>query len=217
MSQPQKNKRGRPSARDKILDAALDVISEVGTTGLTLDAVASRCGISKGGLLYHFPFKEQLLYAANEQLVRRRLAARAVEEAILPDTPSRELKAYVMASVNNRSGNDFISTRMLAVGSLADESAEPIRQYFKDRFPPFEEKVGFDRAALVHVATEGLWFMEMLHLSPFSPEQRERLVHSILALADADGKQADKNTRHTKTGPSVKKYKNRAKETDHGN
>ena len=179
-----RRKPGRPSARDKILNAALEIIAEVGTPSLTLDAVAARCGVSKGGLLYHFPFKEQLLRAANEQLVRRRLAARAVEERGLPDTPARALKAYVLASVNNRAGNDLISTKMLAAGSLSDDSAEPIRQYFKDRFPPFADHVGFDRAALVHVATEGLWFMEMLRLSPFTAEQRHRLVQTILSMAD---------------------------------
>jgi AcrR family transcriptional regulator len=41
--------------RDRILDAAERVILESGGRNFTLDAVAERAGISKGGLVYSFP------------------------------------------------------------------------------------------------------------------------------------------------------------------
>jgi AcrR family transcriptional regulator len=177
-------KRGRPSARDKILDAALELVGDIGVPAITLEGVALRAGVSKGGLLYHFRFKDQLLAAANEHLVRRRVAARDAEVKRLPTGRSRRLKAYVLASVNNTAGNDQISTNLLVAGSLTAESAEPIRRYFKERFPPFADDVGFARAALVHAATEGLWFMDVLGLSPFSAKQRAQLVKTILSLVD---------------------------------
>ena len=67
---------------------------------------------------------------------------------------------------------------------MTAEAAEPIRRYFKERFPPFVDDVGFDRAALVHAATEGLWFMDVLGLSPFSAKQRAQLVKTILSTVD---------------------------------
>jgi AcrR family transcriptional regulator len=145
---------------------------------------SGKAGVSKGGLLYHFRFKEQLLAAANEHLVRRRIAARDAEAERLPKGKGRRLKAYVLASVNNSEGNDQISTKLLVAGSMTAESAEPIRRYFKERFPPFADDVGFDRAALVHAATEGLWFMDVLGLSPFSTQQRAQLVKTILSIVD---------------------------------
>jgi AcrR family transcriptional regulator len=177
-------KRGRPSARDRILDAALELIGDIGVPAVTLEGVAARAGISKGGLLYHFRFKEQLLAAANEHLVRRRVASRQAEEKHLPKSSGRRLKAYVLASVNNSDGDDRISTKLLVAGSMTAETAEPIRRYFKERFPPFADDVGFDRAALVHAATEGLWFMDVLGLSPFSAKQRAQLVKTILSVVD---------------------------------
>ena len=48
-------------ARQRLLDAAERVVVESGATHLTLDAVAKSAGVSKGGLLYHFPTKEALL------------------------------------------------------------------------------------------------------------------------------------------------------------
>ena len=178
------SKVGRPSARDKILEATLALVKEVGAPAVTIDSVAERAGLSKGGVLYHFPFKEQLLTAANEDIVRRLALARETEAARLPDTPNRALKAYVLASVFNRAGNDQLTTRMLAAGSMLKESADPIRRYWQERFPQIAADPGFDRAALAHCATEGLWFMEVLGLSPFSKEQRARIVEIILSIVD---------------------------------
>src|SRR5580692_4824457 len=38
--------------------------------------------------------------------------------------------------------------------------------------------------SMVHAATEGLWFMDVLGLSPFSTKQRAQLVKTILSIAD---------------------------------
>ncbi len=40
-----------------ILDAASRVVLDKGASALTLESVAEQAGISKGGLLYHFPTK----------------------------------------------------------------------------------------------------------------------------------------------------------------
>jgi len=54
---------GRPSSRDKIVAAAVELSKEVGPGHVSLDAVAHRAGVSKGGLLYNFPTKSKLLEA----------------------------------------------------------------------------------------------------------------------------------------------------------
>src|ERR1700744_4364854 len=66
--------------RDRILDAAESVILGSGGRSFTLDAVAARAGISKGGLVYSFATKDDLVYAALEremalfqEAVRRRV------------------------------------------------------------------------------------------------------------------------------------------------
>lgn len=47
--------------RQQILDAAMQLTSEVGLDSLTLDIVAKRANLSKGGLLHHFPKKDALI------------------------------------------------------------------------------------------------------------------------------------------------------------
>ncbi|MGC1728438.1 MAG: TetR/AcrR family transcriptional regulator, partial [Steroidobacteraceae bacterium] len=48
-------------ARERLLDAAERLVAEMGAAHLTLDGVAKFAGVSKGGLLYHFPSKDSLL------------------------------------------------------------------------------------------------------------------------------------------------------------
>ena len=51
------------SNREKILDATVQVAIRDGVMAMTLDAVAQEAGVSKGGLLYHFRSKDDLIAA----------------------------------------------------------------------------------------------------------------------------------------------------------
>ncbi|MBI3227679.1 MAG: TetR/AcrR family transcriptional regulator [Mycolicibacterium cosmeticum] len=66
------------SARDRILDAYEELLAREGERYATLDAVAAKAGVSKGGLLYHFPAKDQLSDGLCERLIS--LAAEDVDE-----------------------------------------------------------------------------------------------------------------------------------------
>ena len=53
--------RTSAATRERLLAAAAAVVRREGARGLTLDAVARQAGVSKGGLLYHFPGKRELV------------------------------------------------------------------------------------------------------------------------------------------------------------
>ncbi len=57
------------SSRRKIISAAAELAGEVGPANLSLEAIAARAGLSKGGLLYNFPSKAKLLEAIVQQYV----------------------------------------------------------------------------------------------------------------------------------------------------
>lgn len=57
----------KKGVRANILSAAAALARDIGPGNLSLDAVAERAGVSKGGLLYHFPSKSKLLEALVEQ------------------------------------------------------------------------------------------------------------------------------------------------------
>src|SRR5919112_6281730 len=83
--------RGRKSSREKILDAAAELVSEIGAGRLTLDGVAERAGLSKGGLLYNFPTKEALLQGMIQRFIDQVSSER--EELRRHAAPGRNLEA----------------------------------------------------------------------------------------------------------------------------
>lgn len=52
-----------PTLRDRLLAAATEEFAEGGYSGTTLDGIAARAGVTKGGLYFHFAGKEELFFA----------------------------------------------------------------------------------------------------------------------------------------------------------
>jgi len=53
--------KGKPKTRDKILEKALALFNEKGTTAVTTNHIASAMGISPGNLYYHFRNREEII------------------------------------------------------------------------------------------------------------------------------------------------------------
>jgi len=82
-----RNGESMPSNREKILDAAVRVAIRDGILAMTLDAVAKEAGVSKGGLLYHFQTKDDLIAGMLDYFMGR--ARRALEERMAADENPR--------------------------------------------------------------------------------------------------------------------------------
>ncbi|WPZ36448.1 TetR/AcrR family transcriptional regulator [Thalassobaculum sp. OXR-137] len=57
---------GTPSARDKLLDAALSVIRAKGYSATSVDELCAEAGVTKGAFFHHFKSKDGLAVAAAE-------------------------------------------------------------------------------------------------------------------------------------------------------
>ncbi|TMZ54700.1 TetR/AcrR family transcriptional regulator, partial [Klebsiella pneumoniae] len=58
---------GRPSGRTSMIEAAERVARRDGPGAVTVEAVIREAGVSRGGLMYHFPSKLDLIRALVEQ------------------------------------------------------------------------------------------------------------------------------------------------------
>ena len=70
-------------SRERILDAAIECLVDLGYSGTTTLAVQRRAGVTRGSLLHHFPSRDQLLVAAVGHLAEARFDAlvRRVDDA----------------------------------------------------------------------------------------------------------------------------------------
>ncbi len=53
----------------RILQAALELFNEHGSTAVSSNRIAERCGISKGNLQYHFKTKQEIIYAVFQRAI----------------------------------------------------------------------------------------------------------------------------------------------------
>jgi len=87
--------KGKKSTRERIVRAAVELAWEVGPAHLSLDAVAARAGLSKGGLLYSFPSKAKLLEAVVEEYMKEHARAMAVQEPLQSSDKNRVARAFL--------------------------------------------------------------------------------------------------------------------------
>jgi AcrR family transcriptional regulator len=92
-------RRGRPStgARERILDAAIEVLKSDGYAGLTIAKVAARAGESKPLVAYHYGSKQGLVQAAGRSIAE--MITNEVLDAIDGATTVEEVVRGVDAGV----------------------------------------------------------------------------------------------------------------------
>ena len=179
----------RPSSREAILDAAEAVVAADGAAHLTLDAVAERAGVSKGGLLYHFRSKEMLLEAMVDRHMQRFETIRLQALASLPPGPGRELKAFILSVQSKCATQDQrLSCGTLAAVANSPRLLEPVRAAHRRRLDwltaDSSPTLPFERAAAISLAVDGLCLLEMLQVSPYSADERRRILADLLRLVD---------------------------------
>jgi AcrR family transcriptional regulator len=178
-------------ARDRLLDAAERLVAEMGAGHLTLDAVAKFAGVSKGGLLYHFPSKESLLegmLARHLMEVDARVAARL---ATRDGKPSRTevFRERVRVLLELHPERPAVGAAVIAASADNPALMSGCRAVYRELLDDFGKLPGgFERVAMVLLAAQGLLFAELLHLSPYTPDERARLFTALLKAADQCGK-----------------------------
>ncbi|MBB6095286.1 AcrR family transcriptional regulator [Povalibacter uvarum] len=173
------------SARERVLEAAERVVTEVGAARLTLDAVSHAAGVSKGGLLYHFPSKESLLTALAQRYVDSMQGCIDTAKGSLEDQNGRDLKACILGILGSDPRLKAMGAVLLATAANDLTLLEVIRERVAEHTRELAASGGnFARAAVVMLAIDGLKMRESLRISAFTPEQRETIVKELLTLAD---------------------------------
>ncbi|MCC5952268.1 MAG: TetR family transcriptional regulator [Acidimicrobiia bacterium] len=171
-----------PTTRTRLVDAAI-AVARRDPSHLTLDAVAEEAGVSKGGLLYHFPDKDALMEAIVDSVISRFDAAMAVASAADP-APGGWARAYVRVCADPEASLPDLAPTMLAVvanrPALLGRMAAAFGSYQERAVADTDDAVA---ATLLRLAADGLWLADAFGLAP--PEGRAR--DDLLALLDRLG------------------------------
>ncbi|UOQ49883.1 TetR/AcrR family transcriptional regulator [Gracilibacillus caseinilyticus] len=175
----------RISRKVEILNAASKVVSERGIFELTLDAVAKQAGISKGGLLYHFPSKEALVEGMVQHLAinyQEKIEDNAKQD---PDEKGRWIRSYVDVTFNQTYQNKDMNAGLLAAKAVNPDLLDPIRNLYEEWQEQIENE-GIDpmKATIIRLATDGIWLAELFDIYHIEEEKKQEIYKVLLSSID---------------------------------
>ena|SRR5690554_334916 len=169
--------------RERILDAFQNLVIESGERAATLDAVAQRAGVSKGGLLYHFGSKEALI----EGLTDRLLGLVDADTALMRADPAGPIDYFVRTSVSMEGDLD---QAIVAAARLAQGAHPAARDALKaaqaEWLKVLAETVHDPAIArTIMLIGDGIYYNSSMGAGSLSAQEMNELVATVHRLADS--------------------------------
>lgn len=172
------------STRDKIIDAAMSVVRDQGVAKLTLDEAARCAGLSKGGVLYHFKTKDDLIRGVVEHLINQYDTMQQSYYDREPEGPYRWVRAVVRTGFDpNGPASDKLASALLASIAINPELVAPLQAHYDK----WIERIRGDSpnpqlAGLICMAMDGHYFEKILGLDLCDPDEQEQMKTFMLDL-----------------------------------
>lgn len=135
-AQTQRRTRIQEEKEEQILEAALDVFSQNGFKGATIDQIAEVAGMSKPNLLYYFRTKEAMHRALIERVLDTWLDPLRAFDA--EGNPESEIRSYIrrkleMARDYPRESRLFANEVLRGAPLIEDELKGPLKQLVDEK------------------------------------------------------------------------------------
>lgn len=168
--------------KEQILKAAADIINTEGVFSLTLEAVAKKVGISKGGLLYHFSSKDALLEGMVRYLMQN--FTTGMEATVAKDSheTGKWTRAYTTLTFSQSADDIHINTAFLAAVATKPE----LLKFMVERLQQIHENIENDNisptiATVIRLAVDGMYFNQLYGMD-LQKDTREEVLHYLIAL-----------------------------------
>jgi AcrR family transcriptional regulator len=184
MSTAHHRKKHPEAVRQQLLQVAARLSLEKGPSSVTLDAVSQAAGVSKGGLLHHFPNKFSLLDGLFDDLTAKLERAIAEHMEQDPEPKGRFSRAYLAVCFAPGGMDDGEGWKTLTIALIAEPQ---LRDRWRRWVEGYADKhVGTDSsldAELVRFAVDGLWLADLMGTPTLTPERRKAMMERLIALS----------------------------------
>ncbi len=167
--------RKSTDTKEKLLDAFETLLERHGTSGATLDAVAAEAGVSKGGLLYHFGSKAELVKGSLDRL--RVLVSEDIEEMKAAEAGPHIFYLETSAEIGTPLDRSLVAASRLS--HEYDEARETLRDIRNAWLEVINDHLGdIHLAHTIQLIGDGLYLKESVGLSA---EEAVEHVKNVLA------------------------------------
>jgi AcrR family transcriptional regulator len=172
--------------RERLLNGALKILSKKGYAGFRLAEVSNVAGVSRGGLIHHYPSKE-ILVAGVLEYIFGRLRRRAVRQMGTAANVRSVLAAIVDSAREYFFSSEFPIYLDLVLAAreggplsqAARRLARRHRKWIQDFWTASLEASGFDRSTsqdVVVLIWSTLRGLAVTSIAPVDVEDRERII-----------------------------------------
>ncbi|MGA2209234.1 MAG: TetR/AcrR family transcriptional regulator [Acidimicrobiales bacterium] len=175
--------------RERIVCAAEDVVIRDGVARLTIESAAAEAGVSKGGVLYHFPTRASLVTAMVERVVVG-FDADLESYGAYSGEPGDFIRAYVEATLDPTGDPAHDRERHLGSALLAGAASDPeLLAPLRERWLAWQSSVEWDGvdpalATVIRYAADGMWLCDLFGLGPIRDDHRRAVGEAMRALIE---------------------------------
>ncbi|MGM9988207.1 MAG: TetR/AcrR family transcriptional regulator [Bacillaceae bacterium] len=169
--------------RNLILKSAKEFVLQHGFNDLTLDAVAKHAGISKGGLLYHFPNKEALLVGLGNYIFEEFTTAFNEQAKQDPIEKGKWCRALIETTKEDLNHNAELNVGILATSMLNSDLSTSISegyQYMQSKVE--QDQIDPVTATIIRLAIDGLYYSELFNIARLNDDMREKVIHTLINM-----------------------------------
>ncbi|NBB49016.1 TetR family transcriptional regulator [Rhizobium sp. CRIBSB] len=182
-------KKQPEQVRRALLDCAAQIAAEQGASAITIQAVADRAGVTKGGLLHHFDSKQALLAAVFSDLLEQMDREIDRTMAVDPVSRGRFTRAYVRACFSDRLLGERSLWGALSVAIVSEPALRALWSAWLDgRMARHAETDGDPRLVAVRLAADGIWLADMMEKSGGLKRYPQDFERVLLDIAKSEGR-----------------------------
>lgn len=167
-----------PKAKQKVLSAARRIVETRGAGHLTFEELAAESGVTRGGITYHFPTKQDLLKALIEADIADWTAAAEElgSDSGLPCAKARRMIGHLRSCMADATDEHrrFV-TGMLSAAMVDPALLDPVRRHHVAEFADWRWHDADLERYLLLLAADGLFWNVLFDVSPLPAEARQRL------------------------------------------
>jgi AcrR family transcriptional regulator len=179
-----RTKEEATKTREAVLKAAAQVIIRLGIGAFTIEAVAQESGVTKGGVLHHFPSKEALIYGLIDdvtQVFNLRLTAELATEPA--GQPGRWLRAYIRTIFSVQYEDINLIPALAAAVTAEPQTIERIRRGMEEsQIAAVQDGLNPTLATIIRLAVDGVVFTKAFNINVLDKETSQKIADELLRL-----------------------------------
>lgn len=165
MQKIQQPKKQPEIIRKNIIEQAIILASEKGTSGVSIQNVANGAGITKGGVFHHFANKQILVEAMISEIISH--LDRKVEALIAEDDTQhgKFTRAYINTAFMSQIDGLVSPWSALNMTMISDQTFNTMfGTWLKEKLKQYSSTDSYDELEFIRLASDGLWLQTITEI-----------------------------------------------------